>query len=97
MKLSGVFNEFETTPRETADVVKALAPFVDVVFRSFPGRVMFCSDWPVCNVGGHRGETGNWKYWVEIVNNVLENRGVDEEDRERIWWKAGAEAYGVEL
>lgn len=99
MKLSGAFNEFadQSTPTDVAAVVAALNPFLDHVFTTFPRRVMFGSDWPVCNVGGPKGESGNWGFWVQIVEAGLGQRGLAEEERERVWWGAASEAYGVGL
>ena len=74
-----------------------LQPFLDIVFTNFPNRVMFGSDWPVCNVGGPRGEQGNWKFWVEVVEKVLEERGMSESEKEGVWWKTGCRGYGIEL
>ncbi|KAH7394429.1 hypothetical protein BKA66DRAFT_300402 [Pyrenochaeta sp. MPI-SDFR-AT-0127] len=99
MKLSGAFNEFadQSTPDNVPAVVGALNPFLNHVFTCFPERVMFGSDWPVCNVGGPRGQGGNWGFWVEIVDEYLGQKRLSEKERERVWWGAGAEAYGVEL
>lgn len=99
MKLSGAFNEFEPapTPSSVEEIVNSLSPFLDVVFECFPERVMFGSDWPVCNVGGPKGEEGNWEFWREIVEKILEERGMSEEEKESVWWRAGCEAYGIEI
>lgn len=99
MKLSGAFNEFSPspTPATVEDMFEALKPFLNVVFESFPGRVMFGSDWPVCNVGGPKGEEGNWGFWKEVVERVLDERGMSEQEKESVWWRAGCEAYRIEL
>lgn len=97
MKLSGALNEFEVTPSSTSEIFQALKPYLDVVFECFPGRVMFGSDWPVCNVGGPKGEKGNWGLWRDVVEEVMEGRGMSEEEREGIWWRNGSRAYGVEV
>jgi len=97
MKLSGALNEFEVTPSSTGEIVQALNPYLDVVFECFPGRVMFGSDWPVCNVGGPKGEKGNWGFWRDVVEEVVDRRGMSEEEREGIWWRNGSRAYGVEV
>ncbi|KAF1851522.1 uncharacterized protein K460DRAFT_36570 [Cucurbitaria berberidis CBS 394.84] len=99
MKLSGALNEFDDaspTPDTVQSVIEAVQPFFDAVFANFPGRVMFGSDWPVCNVGGPHGEQGNWKFWVSVVEAWMEERGFEEGSMERVWWRAGSEAYGVE-
>ncbi|KAF2128075.1 hypothetical protein P153DRAFT_319338, partial [Dothidotthia symphoricarpi CBS 119687] len=69
IKLSGPFNEFtpSPTPSTVPALLDALRPTLDVVVNLFPGRIMFGSDWPVCNVGGPKGEAGNWAFWVEAV------------------------------
>ncbi len=98
MKLSGAFNEMtdnQRTPDETSSMVKMLQPWTDIVFASFPRRVLFGSDWPVCNVGGPKGEKGNWKFWTEVVQELI--RGFGDEESEWVWWKAAAEAYALDL
>jgi L-rhamnono-1,4-lactonase len=99
MKLSGAFNEFtvEPTPSDIPTLLAALAPFLEHVFRCFPGRVMFGSDWPVCNVGGPAGEEGNWKLWREVVERWMNEKGFGEEEKKSVWRGAGEEAYGVTL
>lgn len=57
--------------------------------------VMFGSDWPVCNVGGPKGEEGNWGFWMEVVEGVLWERAMSESDVEGVWWRVGERAYGI--
>lgn len=97
MKLSGAFNEFERTPSATQDIVSAIRPFLETIFHSFPGRAMFGSDWPVCNVGGPRGDDGNWKFWVDIVDQAMTERKLTEEERNVVWWQAAVKAYRLEV
>ncbi|KAJ4404505.1 L-rhamnono-gamma-lactonase [Didymella pomorum] len=98
MKLSGALNEFEKgTPSSTAEIVKSLNPLTSRVLDAFGDRVMFGSDWPVCNVGGSAGEKSNWGLWVESVESLLEEAHVTEEKRGQIWWKAASKAYNVQL
>jgi len=99
MKFSGAFNEFtvDPTPADIPSILTALSPFLDHVFKCFPGRVMFGSDWPVCNVGGPAGEEGSWKLWRSVVEAWMEGKGLGEGERERVWRGAGSEAYGVSL
>lgn len=59
MKLSGALNEFdEATPSSATDIGKSLSSIAPMVFEAFPERVMFGSDWPVCNVGVRRERKG---------------------------------------
>ena len=98
MKLSGALNEFvKGAPSSTADIVKSLNPITSRVLDAFGDRVMFGSDWPVCNVGGPAGEKSNWGLWVESVESLLEEAHVADEKREQIWWKAGILEFGVQL
>jgi predicted TIM-barrel fold metal-dependent hydrolase len=97
MKLSGAFNEFDSTPSDMSAITASLKPYLDVVLECFSDRVMFGSDWPVCNVGGPKGEKGNWGFWKEVVEEVMEERGLTESERDGIWWRNGCMAYGVEL
>lgn len=104
MKFSGLFNEFavspspETTPDDIPTFLETVKPYLDHVFSSgLRSQTMFGSDWPVCNVGGPKGEAGNWKFWVEILTRALEERNLTEQERESVWYGAGCEAYGVEL
>jgi L-rhamnono-1,4-lactonase len=98
MKLSGAFNEFDdTTPSDIPTLLSSLTPFLEHVFKCFPNRVMFGSDWPVCNVGGPNGEKRNWNLWRQVVQAWMDQQGFGDEERESVWWKAGCEAYGVEI
>lgn len=98
MKLSGAFNEFDkATPSSSSEIAHSLSSIVPKVFEVFPERVMFGSDWPVCNVGGPAGEKGNWGLWVESVELLLEKAKVEGGSRESIWSGAGSRAYGVRL
>lgn len=105
LKLSGALNEFapSRTPGDVRAIVDKLDPYLDVVFDFIRvRRLMFGSDWPVCNVGGPAGEKGNWELWREVVERVVEeyykHSGEDgEEGRRSVWTGAGCEAYGIEL
>ncbi|KAF3002638.1 hypothetical protein E8E13_009197 [Curvularia kusanoi] len=98
MKLSGALNEFEgATPESGAQIVESLRPVVEKVFDAFGERVMFGSDWPVCNVGGPAGEVGNWGLWAGCVEELLKQGEVKEVDSESVWWKAACRAYDVQL
>lgn len=51
-KVSGLVTEADWQHWQPAD----FRPYLDVVFAAFgPGRVLFGSDWPVCNVAGGYG------------------------------------------
>lgn len=100
MKLSGALNEFTDgapTPADTATVIATIKPFADLVLDSFPGRVMFGSDWPVCNVGGPKGVDGNWRFWREVVEGIVREREGKKEVEESVWYRAAGEAYAADI
>jgi predicted TIM-barrel fold metal-dependent hydrolase len=100
MKLSGAFNEFTAPskpPNTTADMVDALTPVLDQVFAGFSGRIMFGSDWPVCNVGGPAGESKNWGFWQDVVAEIGQRRGLSDDEMSGIWNGVGKEVYGIDL
>jgi L-rhamnono-1,4-lactonase len=101
MKLSGAFSELP--PLETqseldiAAIVECVQPWTDAIFDAFGAeRVMFGSDWPVCNVGGG-GNDVSWGRWRTLVEQVLEQRGLSEEQKGGVWGKVALHAYGIEL
>ena len=100
MKLSGAFSELPSlspTPEpDISSLVDRVQPWTDAVFDAFgPGRVMFGSDWPVCNVGG--GGSDAWRRWKRVVEGVLERRGLSEEQKRDVWGLVAMRAYGVEI
>ncbi|RAH87125.1 amidohydrolase family protein [Aspergillus japonicus CBS 114.51] len=101
MKLSGGFSELLPLEEGSEPDVKALVdrmqPWTDVVFDVFgPQRVMFGSDWPVCNVGGG-GNAVSWGRWRRVVDEILDRRGLSQAEREGVWGGVAVQAYGVEV
>ncbi|KAJ5902284.1 hypothetical protein N7495_002812 [Penicillium taxi] len=98
MKLSGVFSELPPGIVEDLDIfglADSLRPWTDVVFDVFGAdRIMFGSDWPVCNVGGGKDA---WNRWRQIVELILERRGLNEEEMKGIWGQVSVRAYGLEV
>jgi L-rhamnono-1,4-lactonase len=94
MKFSGAFSELPTRPTANAKngVVKQILPWIPKVLDCFgPRRVMFGSDWPVCNVNGPDGQSA-WILWVGVVQDLL-TRFVPPEEHEYVWSKTAVEAY----
>ncbi|KAL4910783.1 hypothetical protein BDW74DRAFT_2608 [Aspergillus multicolor] len=101
MKLSGAFSELPSlAPDSEPDIeslVGTIQPWTDVVFDTFgPDRVMFGSDWPVCNVGGG-GNAVTWGRWSRVVAGVLQRRGLTEDQRRGFWGQVAVKAYGVTI
>ncbi|KAA8642104.1 hypothetical protein EYZ11_001209 [Aspergillus tanneri] len=101
MKLSGGFSELphlsSASEPDIPALVERLRPWTDVIFDAFgPQRVMFGSDWPVCNVGGGGNEAA-WRRWKCVVEEVLERRGLNEEQRRGVWGQVAVNAYGIDI
>lgn len=96
MKLSGSFSEFghdrvETTSAEA--IVERMWPWLDHVFTCFgPERIMFGSDWPVCNVRGPAMED-SWIVWQRVVQTALQRRSLSEDQMIWVWRRTAIEAY----
>lgn len=101
MKFSGAFSELpplrpDSEP-DVVDLADRLRPWTDVVFDAFgAGRIMFGSDWPVCNIGGG-GNDATWRRWQKVVEAVLDQQGLSEEQKRGIWGGVAVKAYGVQL
>lgn len=101
MKLSGGFSELGrerlamTSAQQLASRMKS---WLNQVFDAFPvGRIMFGSDWPVCNVRGPATEK-SWSVWREVVSIALEQEGLDDDySAERIWSETAKEAYRIHV
>ncbi|KAH9863758.1 hypothetical protein J1614_009690 [Plenodomus biglobosus] len=95
MKFSGALNEYRLlSATDPSPLVAALEPTLAFMATIFPSRLMFGSDWPVCNVGGPAGEDGNWRLWKEVVGMCTPGWSAREE--ESLWWEAGCRAYGID-
>ncbi|KAF7593386.1 hypothetical protein BBP40_011575 [Aspergillus hancockii] len=101
MKLSGGFSELlplsEAPEPDISLIVERVRPWTDVVFDAFGAeRVMFGSDWPVCNVGGGGNEV-SWRRWKSVVEEILEQRMLSDEQTKGVWGQVAVKAYGVEI
>ncbi|KAH9831894.1 Amidohydrolase [Teratosphaeria destructans] len=96
MKLSGAFSELTHQMMETPSAIPSLMRFwISTIMNEFgPARIMFGSDWPVCNVHGPGGECA-WVAWKDVVKSILEDHGVSTSDGDRIWRGTAAEAYRI--
>ena len=59
-----------------------------------PKRIMFGSDWPICNVGGGGNEIA-WMNWWWIVEHFVQSR-ISEEHRADFWSGNAIKVYGGE-
>ncbi|KAF2216063.1 hypothetical protein CERZMDRAFT_56684 [Cercospora zeae-maydis SCOH1-5] len=101
MKLSGGLSELPEEILATKDAIaiaKYMKPWVEHAFEVFgPERIMFGSDWPVCNVRGP-GEEASWTMWREIVADLIENQISDLSDAAKasVWSEAARCAYNLD-
>lgn len=65
-------------------------PYLDIIFEAFgPKRVMFGSDWPVCNVAG------GYQQMLSIVKNYTSELSAGEQAG--FWGQNAAEFYNLEV
>jgi L-rhamnono-1,4-lactonase len=101
MKLSGVFSEIGDQPTDkpwpVSDIVDRTLPWTDHVLDCFkPTRLMFGSDWPVCNVRGP-GDELSWRHWRQVVANLMRLKQLDQKDKDLVWFGTAQEAYRLDL
>ncbi|KAM5434960.1 L-rhamnono-gamma-lactonase [Microsporum canis] len=102
MKLSGLFSELPPLPAQVAEetdlissTVDTIQPWTDVIFDTFgTARVMFGSDWPVCNIGGG-GNMATWTRWMKAVELLLQKRGINDDCKKDVWYLTAQRAYGI--
>lgn len=97
MKLSGFFSELPplSSNPDIDAIAREIKPWTDVIFDSFGAqRVMFGSDWPVCNIGGGRKA---WDTWLLVVTKVLELRGLSDSEKNAVWGGTANVAYRLSI
>jgi L-rhamnono-1,4-lactonase len=76
--------------------VNHVKPWVDVIFSAFgPDRIMFGSDWPVCNMNGP-GPDLSWNHWHDVVEALLDSLQLSDEAKAMVWGGTAAKVYGVQ-
>jgi L-rhamnono-1,4-lactonase len=101
VKLSGFFSEISdqspSNPMHVSNILDRVMPWVEHVLDCFKARrVMFGSDWPVCNIRGP-GDELSWQHWHKVVDNILERTELNQTDKDRIWFGTAAEAYKIDI
>jgi L-rhamnono-1,4-lactonase len=99
MKLSGMFSELPPqgdSGTEIAELVRLTKPWIDTIFETFgPSRIMFGSDWPVCNVGGPGVKS--WSHYVNLVTLILQAQNLNDEEQAQIWSGTAVSAYKLKI
>ncbi|KAF8418939.1 hypothetical protein EV426DRAFT_539012 [Tirmania nivea] len=113
MKLSGIFSELPPLPSNPKDVISHIYPWVSLAFDLFtPERIIWGSDWPVCNVNYQGSQVrksslsasirnadawGAWAGLTDWILNELEKEGkINGVNTRGIWGGNGARVYGVD-
>ena len=88
MKLSGLFSEMEPLPTYTSEeeetklissTAEMMGSWLQEIEDNFQAhRIMFGSDWPVCNVGGIGQPT--WLRWLKVVNEFIDDLAFMDKD-----------------
>ncbi|KAK6438747.1 L-rhamnono-gamma-lactonase [Oleoguttula sp. CCFEE 5521] len=95
MKLSGAFSELPSTPTAQTDVAAQVEPWAKHVLACFGAkRVIFGSDWPVCNVNGPKDATP-FSIWVGVVDQLL-RKLVLQETHQDVWSGTARKAYRLQ-
>lgn len=85
-KISGMVTEADWSNWKPSD----LKPYLDVVFESFStDKLMFGSDWPVCNVASNYAEL------VQTLESYMTQLPVQEQSK--IWFENAANFYNLDL
>lgn len=104
VKVSGLFSEMEPLPKcaSEKEEIKVVQSAIDSAYtwlykieQNFGAhRIMFGSDWPVCNVGGIGKET--WLRWLKFMQEwVSQYTSMDEDDlTEEVFGGVAARVYG---
>jgi L-fuconolactonase len=80
-KVSGMVTEADWSNWTVDDFI----PYLDVVFNAFgPNRVMFGSDWPVCNL------VGGYKKALDAVSSYVSKLKIEEQ---ALFWAGNAIAF----
>lgn len=92
VKLSGAFSE--VPENSTNDIaVEHTKPFLAVILDLWGvDRIIWGSDWPVCQFGG--GPDG-LKRWIDVSERLLQTLGVSETDKDKIYSGNAVKAYNL--
>jgi L-rhamnono-1,4-lactonase len=100
IKLSGGFSEIgnqdPAQPWKVETIADRMWPWFITVLKCFgPERIMFGSDWPVCNVRGP-GDELSWSHWRDVVAELLARSNLDSRARNLIWAANAVKAYHLD-
>ena len=81
----------EDIERWIDEVAHRLSPWTSRIYNCFGSkRVIWGSDWPVCNVVGGRNA---FELWERVTERLLSDAGISECDQEGFWWENARRIY----
>ncbi|KAI5813047.1 hypothetical protein BZA77DRAFT_129354 [Pyronema omphalodes] len=109
VKFSGLFSELDYEFCKGGDVdliAKKILPWVEsIVFVFGAERVIWGSDWPVCNIGygnmvGQDKADGAWRAWRQVSEKVLEELvkkgSMTEQEKQGVLGEVAARVYRLD-
>ncbi|KAL8798883.1 MAG: hypothetical protein Q9182_006313 [Xanthomendoza sp. 2 TL-2023] len=108
MKISGGFSEMNALPPQTEqgdwgsaardELMQKTQAWAgrwlrETVAAFAPQRILYGSDWPICNVGGG-GNQVSWLNWWSVVGSFVQEN-LSKEDQAGFWSGNALRAYGV--
>jgi L-rhamnono-1,4-lactonase len=86
-----------SSPEETNQwidqVVQRVSPWAKPMYKCFGGkRVIWGSDWPVCNVIGGKEA---WSSFERVTKGLLSEAGIGDDDQEGFWWENARRIYNI--
>ena len=109
MKISGGFSEIVPLPKhddqsqdnreKREEMFKRLVPhiggFISTAWDAFGAdRVLWASDWPVCNIGGGGNEPA-WKYWLSLVEQWANGKELSDGEKKALWSETASKVYKI--
>ncbi|KAH7325993.1 hypothetical protein B0I35DRAFT_474699 [Stachybotrys elegans] len=94
IKISGAFPEMSPSlaHSDPSQVFQSLFSWLAIVLATFgPSRIMFGSDWPVCEAA----TPDAWPRWKEVVDKTCWMASLSDEDRAMIYGGTTKKAYGL--
>ncbi|KFA75624.1 hypothetical protein S40288_05925 [Stachybotrys chartarum IBT 40288] len=92
MKLSGAFSEMPASliQGDASQLFQSLFSWLAIVLATFgPARIMFGSDWPVCEVATESA----WPRWRDLVDKMCWMASLGDEERAMIYGGTAKVAY----
>ncbi|RDA91320.1 hypothetical protein CP533_1573 [Ophiocordyceps camponoti-saundersi (nom. inval.)] len=102
VKLSGAFSEMSDSLRSepASQIFRSMFAWLGILIATFgPGRIIFASDWPICQHHGegeaYREQADAWPKWRQVVDKMCWMATLDDVDRAMIFGGTAKKAYDL--